>query len=380
MSEMPHTQQTQELLRLLLQQARQHALILLDPAGAVVAWFPGAEQVFGYTAAEMVGQSVYRLFTPEDLQLGLADHELEVARRDGTAEDDRWMVRKDGTRLWANGVLVALRNEAGHIAGFGKTLRDRTDVRERLDALENRVAALLKADERKNVFLGTLAHELRNPLAPLVNAVRLLGLARPGDPDLTYPTKLIERQVEFLRRLVDDLLDVTRIGAGKIDLKKEPVNLADLLSRVTEACRPEADERRQQLALLLPAGAIALEADPARLQQVFTNLLTNAIKYTPEGGRIWVKATVEGNEAVGGVEDTGVGIAPEMLPRIFEMFTQEEESRYRSEGGLGIGLSLVKDLVTLHGGSVQVRSEGKDKGSEFSVRLPLPGRADREGP
>jgi PAS domain S-box-containing protein len=371
MSETNQTRTADELLSLLIRQAREHAIILLDPRGTVVGWLGGSELVFGYTSAEMVGQSIFRLFTPEDLQRGLADHELEVARRNGAAEDDRWMVRKDGSRVWANGVVVSLRDESGRVVGFGKTLRDRTDVRAQVEALENRVAALQKADERKNIFLGTLAHELRNPLAPLVNAVQLLRLRRPDDPDLTYPVMLIERQVEFLRRLVDDLLDVTRIGAGKIELKKERVRLGELLARVVESCRARAEERRHQMELILPAGAIVVEADPSRLQQVFLNLVTNAVKYTPEGGRVWVKATMEGREAVVDVEDTGLGISPEMLPKIFDLFTQEEESRYRSEGGLGIGLSLVKSLVTLHGGTVQVRSGGKGKGSQFTVRLPL---------
>jgi PAS domain S-box-containing protein len=378
MSDPQQSKQPDELLALLLRQAKEHALILLDPRGTVVGWLGGAEQVFDYTAAEMVGQPVSRLFTPDDLQRGLADHELEVARHNGAAEDDRWMLRKDGSRVWVNGVVVALRDDSGQVVGFGKTLRDRTDVRAQIDALENRVAALLKADERKNVFLGTLAHELRNPLAPLVNAVQLLRLRRPGDPDLAYSVQLIERQVEFLRRLVDDLLDVTRIGAGKIELKKEPVSLGEVLRRVMESCRPRAEERRQHVELILPTGAIVVEGDRARLQQVFVNLVTNAVKYTPEGGRVWVKATVEGKEAAVDVEDTGMGISAEVLPKIFDLFTQEEESRYRSEGGLGIGLALVKSLVTLHGGTVQVRSGGKGKGSQFTVRLPLaPGAGER---
>jgi two-component system CheB/CheR fusion protein len=371
MAETTHAGRAEQLAGLFLQQGKDHALILLDPQGSVVAWYPGAERAFGYAAAEMLGQSLSRLFTPEDLARGLADHEFEVTRRDGSAEDDRWMVRKDGSRFWASGVVLALRDDSGQIVGFGKSLRDRTDVRAQIEALENRIVALLKADERKTLFLGTVAHELRNPLAPLKNAVQLLRLARPGDPDLAYPVSLVERQVEFLRRMVDDLMDVTRIGAGKVELKKGRVLLGELLTQVVEGFRPRAEERRQRLELLLPKGAIPLEADPDRLRQVFVNLLNNAVKYTPDGGRVWVKATVEAAEAVVGVEDTGVGIAPETLPRIFDLFTQEEESRYRSEGGLGIGLSLVKGLVTLHGGSVQVRSEGRGKGSEFTVRLPL---------
>jgi two-component system CheB/CheR fusion protein len=371
MAEGSQTRTADALLPLLLRQGKDNALILLDAQGIVVGWYPAAEWVFGYAAAEMLGQPLTRLFTPEDVRLGLADHELAVARRDGASEDDRWMVRKDGTRLWASGVLLALQDDAGHVVGFGKTLRDRTDVRARAEAVENRVAALLKADERKDVFLGTLAHELRNPLAPLANAVQLLRLTRPEDAGLALPVGIIERQVQSLRRLVDDLLDLTRIREGKVELKKEAVRLGEVLCRAVESCRPRAEGRRQHLELIVPAGAIWLQADPGRLHQVFTNLITNAVKYTPAAGHIWVKATVEGKEAVVAVEDTGVGIAPEVLPRIFDLFTQEESSRPLSGGGLGIGLSLVKNLTALHGGTVQVRSDGKGKGSEFTVRLPV---------
>lgn len=371
--------QTEELLRLLLEQDKDHALLLLDAGGRIVGWLAGAEYIFGYRAEEMIGQPVTRLFTPEDVQRGLAEHELEVARKNGRAEDDRWQVRKDGNRIWASGAVIALRDFAGEVVGFGKILRDRTDVKGQIEALENRVEALENADQRKNLFLGTLAHELRNPLAPLVNALHLIRLAGPIHENLAYPIKLIERQVDFIRRLVDDLLDITRIEAGKVQLQVGPVRLQEVLNRAVETCRPKAEERRQDLLVLLPPAPIHLDADSDRLYQVVVNLLNNAVKYTPEGGRIWLKATIEGDEAVVRVEDTGVGIDAEMLPRIFDLFTQEESSRSSSEGGLGLGLTLVKELVTLQGGTVQVRSEGRGKGSEFTVRLPLQQRAGPGG-
>jgi PAS domain S-box-containing protein len=378
MSDQRDIPQGEQLLRLLLEQNKDHALLLLDTDGRIVGWLAGAEHIFGYKTEEMIGQSAHRLFTPEDVERGLADHELEVARKDGRAEDDRWLVRKDGTRIWASGVVIALRDAAGEVVGFGKILRDRTDVKAQIEALENQVDGLTRADQRKNLFLGTLAHELRNPLAPLVNALHLIRLAGPIHENLAYPILLIERQVEFIRRMVDDLLDITRIGAGKVQLQVGLVPLQEVLNRAAEACRPRVEERRQDLRVILPPAPITLEADSDRLHQVVVNLLTNAIKYTPEGGRIWLKATVEGDEAVVRVEDNGVGITPEMLPRIFDLFTQEESSLSRSEGGLGLGLPLVKQLVTLHGGTVQVRSEGRDKGSEFTVRLPLQQRASAE--
>lgn len=370
MSEAADTPDPEILLRLLRDQDRVHALLLLDADGRITAWLAGAENVFGYRAEEIVGRSVSELFTPEDRAQGLDAHELEVARRDGHAADDRWHLRKDGTRIWVIGVLVPLR-EAGHLVGFAKILRDRTEMKQQLVELRNRIATLEKADERKNLFLGTLAHELRNPLAPLTNAAQLVRLAAADREELLYPAQVIERQLDLLRRLVDDLLDVTRVGTGKVQLKKERLALNDVLTRVADQYRPEAERRRQQFDLLLPAGRIEVDGDADRLHQVFVNLLTNAIKYTPDGGHIWLQATAEGSQAVVAVRDTGVGIAPEALPRIFELFTQEEASRPRSEGGLGLGLPLVKSLVALHGGSVQVQSEGRGKGSMFAVRLPL---------
>lgn len=362
----------EELLRLLLDQSKDHALLLLDAGGLIVGWLAGAEYIFGYQTEEILGQPVHRLFTPEDVERGLSAHELEVARKDGRAEDDRWHVRKDGSRIWVSGAVIALRDAAGQVVGFGKIMRDRTDLKAQIESLENRAETLSRADQRKNLFLGTLGHELRNPLAPLTNALHLIRLAGPISENLVYPIKLIERQVEFIRRLVDDLLDITRVAAGKVELRVQPVRLQEILNRAAEACRPRAQERRQDFQVLLPPAPITLNADADRLHQVTVNLLNNAVKYTPEGGRIWLKATIEGEEVVVRVEDTGVGIDAEMLPRIFDLFTQEESSLTRSEGGLGLGLPLVKELVALHGGTVQVRSEGRDKGSEFTIRLPLP--------
>ena len=267
--------------------------------------------------------------------------------------------------------MLALRNEKGELVGFGKILRNRTDLREQLDTLKNQVAALDVASQQKDIFLTTLSHELRNPLSPIGYAVQLIRRTADVTPELDSHLAVIERQTDALRRMVNDLVDVARLGAGKVEVRKEPISVNEVIHRSVESIAPIVREKRHQLDVLFPPTPIVVEGDPDRLQQVFVNLLNNAVKYTPEDGRIWVEGTTEGNEAVIDVADTGIGIPNELLPQIFELFTQAHASRKHGDGGLGIGLSLVKDLVTLHGGSVQVRSEGEGKGSEFTVRLPL---------
>jgi signal transduction histidine kinase len=249
------------------------------------------------------------------------------------------------------------------------------------EALQLRADQLAEADRRKDEFLGMLAHELRNPLAPIVNAVRILGLRGEGDPISERMRGMVEEQVKHMARLLDDLLDVSRITRGTIRLRREPLELAPIVHRAVEANRHLVEARGHDLAVALPAGPVWLEADPTRLVQILANLLTNAVKYTDPGGRIVLTAEVGGGEVVLQVQDTGIGIAPEMLPRIFELFVQVDRSLDRSQEGLGIGLTLVKNLVELHGGSIAAHSRGLGQGSEFIVRLPLLSRTPtREGP
>ncbi|HEX2138954.1 MAG TPA: PAS domain-containing sensor histidine kinase, partial [Woeseiaceae bacterium] len=369
----------ERLLRLLAEQSDEHAIMFLDLEGRVTWWSPGAERIFGIPASEIVGQHSSRTFTEEQVAAGMPEHEIAVASKGSAAQDDRWMERANGSRFWAMGVLLPLCDARGELIGFGKILRNRTDIKEQLESLRNQADAAAASNRRKDIFLSTLSHELRNPLAALTDAAEIIRLTAPESPDLDVPLRIINRQVENLRRLVDDLMDLSRIGAGKVELKKQVVKLQEIVERAVESTRPLIRERGHDLERILASSPVYVEADPVRLEQVFVNLLNNAAKYTPEGGKIWVKGTTEGKEAVVHVEDTGIGIPPELLPRIFKLFTQVETSRGLSKGGLGIGLSLVKRLVTLHGGSVQVRSEGDGKGSQFTVRLPLVAREHGAG-
>ncbi|WP_119157138.1 PAS domain-containing sensor histidine kinase [Caldimonas tepidiphila] len=359
------------LLELWLRQTQDHALILMDLDGRVRHWLGAAERIFGYTATEMIGQGGDILFTEEDRQRGLPVLELQEALHSPRADDDRWHVRRDGTRIWVSGSAVALRDAHGQAIGFAKVVRDHTDKRTYVETLENRLRELANAKAYKEVAVTTLAHELRNPLAPLFNAVQLIRLTPACTEAIAHPLKIIERQLDALRRLVDDLADAGRAATGKLRLHPERIDLGVLLDDLASGLRPQFEARGLALHLLVPPAPILVELDRGRFQQAVTNLLTNALRYTPSGGQVWLKATVEASQVVVRVLDTGVGLAPETLPHIFELFTRAPSAESLEPDGMGIGLALVKQIAELHGGSVEVRSEGPGKGSEFSLRLPL---------
>jgi PAS domain S-box-containing protein len=261
---------------------------------------------------------------------------------------------------------------AGVVDGAVAVLSDLTHRRLLERERERALAELQEADRRKDEFLGMLAHELRNPLAPILNGVEVLQNLGPGQAELAGEYHaIIARQAHHMKRLLDDLLDVSRVSLGKIQLHEERVDGNALLQQAVEATRPAIVERRHTLSLALAPQPLMLDADPTRLVQVFANLINNAAKYTDAGGHVAVTAAVEGGEAVVSVRDDGLGMAPELLTRAFDLFVQETRSLDRAQGGLGIGLTLVRTLVKMHGGSVRAFSEGPGRGSELVVRLPL---------
>jgi PAS domain S-box-containing protein len=373
MNENVATLDSARLLSLLLTQPSEHALIILDPQGTIVHWLAGAENVFGYSAEEVIAKPHVILFTPEDVEADAPMKELEIADAGSPAEDDRWMLRKDGVRFWATGVLQAIKSPSHKKLGYFKVLRNRTDLKGQIEKLENDVAALQEANRRKNSFISTLAHELRNPLSSLALAMELVRPELPTTDETSFALSSFDRQMEAMLRLVEDLLEVTRVHTGKVQLALEDVSLTEILKGAAETCCPHVGERTHELHLILGRQPVFIRGDAVRLRQVFVNLIENAAKYTEFGGQIWVKLLLEGAEAVVKVEDTGIGISPDVLPQIFDLFTQGEFDRTRENTGLGIGLSVVQDITRLHGGTVQVRSDGIGKGSEFTVRLPLSG-------
>jgi PAS domain S-box-containing protein len=281
-------------------------------------------------------------------------------------EMDYRLRRHDGEYRWLLDTGRPLDDPRGDFIGYIGSCVDITERREAAELLQ-------QADRRKDEFLATLGHELRNPLSPIRNGLHILRLG--GDADgRERLVGMMERQVDHLVRLVDDLLEVSRISRGKVELRRTRVELAPIVHGAVEACRPLLQQERHELLVDLPPEPVVLEADAVRLAQVVANLLNNAAKYTEAGGRIHLSARVEDDEVELSVRDSGVGIPPEMLPQVFEMFAQVNRSLGRSQGGLGIGLALVRHLVELHGGSVDAFSGGDGQGSEFVVRLPVAGR------
>jgi hypothetical protein len=357
----------EDRFRLLVESVQDYALFALDPSGKVSTWNRGAERIKGYTATEIIGSHFSRFYPAEDVQAGKCEHELEVAAREGRFEDEGWRIRKDGSAFWANVVISAVRDGTGVLVGFAKVTRDLTERKRTEEERAARLAAE-RANRTKDEFLAMLGHELRNPLSPIVTALQLIKLR--GETTWTQEHQIIERQVNHMMHLVDDLLDVSRIARGKVDLKKRQIDLRDAIAKAIEIASPLFEQRQHHLAVDALRRPLIVDGDEARLTQVFANLLTNAAKYTDPGGHVFVAVRHSGSEAVVEVRDDGSGIHPELLPRIFDLFVQGSQSAERAGGGLGLGLTLVRSLVSLHGGQVDARSEGPGLGSQFTVRLP----------
>ena len=357
-----------ERFNLLAADAIEYALFLIDEAGLVSCWNPGAERLFGYRPDEIVGQHFSRFFTPEDVINGQPEYEMATVRDVGHAHSVRWQKRKDGSQFWCQSHSTALLNESKHLHTFARVMHDLTGDQQR-QAETRRADGLAEANRGKEEFMAMLSHELRNPLSPILSALGILRQIRTNDPVIQQASAIVERQVRHMVRLVDDLLDVSRITKGKLRLETKLLELRAVANRAAESVRPLLDARRHEFSLLLPTEPLWTEGDPVRLEQVFVNLLTNAAKYTDTGGLIHMTVGREGNDAVVRVIDNGAGIPADKLAHIFDLFTQVDGSLSRSCGGLGIGLALVRVLVEMHGGRVTATSAGLGGGSQFAVKL-----------
>jgi len=359
-----------------LARTRDFAVVRLSLDGTIIGWHGAARLIFGYPEREIVGKPFDLLFIQEDRQRGIPQLELDVALRSNRSEDDRWHIRKDGSRFWGSGVVSQLHAHGGLIQGFVKVVRDRTDLRMRYLALQARIDSLASEARAQQAALVTMVHELRNPLSPLFSAAELLGqdLPRKTVHDIA---EMIKRQVEVMRGLLESARPQAAPGAQP--LRYERIQLQQALKPVVDGFAPEAAAKGIALQLILSEEPMHLEADPLRLHQMVSNLVSNAVKYTPPGGHVAVSATIEGDLVAIRVEDDGIGIDKDNLERIFELFVREGAvGAVGAVPGSGVGLAVVKDLASLHQGFVEARSAGRGTGSRFTLQLPLhrPGGGD----
>jgi PAS domain S-box-containing protein len=359
--------QSEERFRLLVEGVQDYAIYMLDSLGTVTSWNAGARRIKGYEAAEVIGKHFSRFYTPDDVEAGKPWTELAIAREQGRAEDEGWRVRKDGSKFWARVVVTPVLDSEGTLCGFAKVTQDLT-LRRHSEALELTAANV-------NDFIAVLAHELRNPLAPIRSAVQLQRISNPADPGYDKMREIIERQSGQLSRIVDDLLDISRITRGTLSIDKHPRDLGSIVNRGVETARPNIEAGKHTLEVTLPVVPARVNCDELRLTQALTNILNNAARYTDPGGRITVTVSTAESEGTPlgriSVRDTGKGIDPTLLHSIFGMFVQGKDPLQRPAAGLGVGLALTRSLVELHHGTVEARSEGVGKGSEFIISLPL---------
>lgn len=381
---------SEERFRVMVENAVDYAIFSTDPDGVIASWNAGAQRLLGYAAEEVLNQPYDIIFTPEDRASGAPAAELGRARLQGRASQDRLHVRKDGSAFWASGAVMAMNGgEKGGIVGFVKILRDQSEIRstqraieqgraDLLHALEDNQAArtaLESANAAKDRFLATLSHELRNPLAAIANAAQLLRDPALQEGELPLAAGIVQRQAATAKLLLDDLHDVARLRLGRLVMHRRLTSLSEIVEVALETTRPQLDAAGVRFDLTLPGEAETLVADPMRISQVLSNLLSNAAKYTPASRRVslLVRSTVAQLEFV--VEDEGIGMAPDIIESMFDMFSQDPAAQRHSPHGLGIGLALVRYIVVQHGGQVEGHSEGLGKGSRFVVVLPRDGAA-----
>ncbi|RYX93641.1 MAG: response regulator [Comamonadaceae bacterium] len=381
---------------------RDYAVILLDADGNIRTWNPAAGEIFGYDTAEVAGRSARLLFTEQDRAHGVFEHEMDTARAQGKAGDNRWMLRKNGSTFWAEGLLAPLfrdsgsRDSRGDVSdpaaaepgGYTKILRDGTQAWQAARALEDARDEAERANRAKDRFLAVLSHELRTPLTPIGAAAHVLEHNASVAPEHRHLLPMIRRNVALEARLIDDLLDLTAITSGKVNLRMAPVDMHRLVGVVIDMLADQVSERQLRLSVQLEAQTAYVEADEARMHQVIWNILRNAVKFTAPGGAITLKTESVAGQFIFSCTDNGIGIEPAALSRIFTAFEQADTEVSERFGGLGLGLAIARGLVNEHDGELSVRSDGRGEGATFTLMLnalpdgdsagtlPVPGSAD----
>lgn len=365
----------EEHFRLLVESVRDYAIFILDAEGYVATWNDGAQRIKGYLSGEIIGRHFSRFYPIEEVRSGKCELELRLAGSEGRFEDEGWRKRKDGTLFWANVIITALRDDQGQLIGFAKVTRDLTERRKseeeriRLAAEQQARAAADAANRAKDGFLAHISHELRTPLNAILGWAKLLERGGLDDTRRSRGTQALVRNAEAMTSLIDDLLDVARIISGKMRLDLEPVDFSLVVERALDSVRLQAESKG--VALCQTLGAVGMvKGDASRLQQVVWNLLTNAIKFTPKGGSVEIALQQVGANVELTVRDTGIGITADKLELVFESFWQERRAQGPGGVGLGLGLSICRNLVELHEGHIFATSTGPDRGACFTVHLP----------
>jgi PAS domain S-box-containing protein len=377
---------SEERFRLLVEGVADYAIFMLDANGRIATWNVGAERIKGYTAADIIGRHFSIFYPREARESGWPEHELLVAAEKGSFVDEGWRVRKDGSMLWANVTITALRHDDGRLLGFAKLTRDLTERRQaeaaelasqqRDELLQAERSARMEAQRAtrvKDEFLATLSHELRTPLSAILGWTQVLRRAGDSDKpvDLERAIEVIDRNARAQVKLIDDLLDLSRIMAGKVRLDVQPIALLDVVQAAVDSALPSAEAKDVRLTSQLDPAASTVHGDSGRLQQVVWNLLTNAIKFTPKGGQVQVTLQRIGPRLELSISDSGIGIPASYLPHVFDRFSQQDSSTTRAFGGLGLGLAICRQLVELHGGTIRASSAGEGQGASFVVELPV---------
>ncbi|MEO7160027.1 MAG: PAS domain-containing protein [Polaromonas sp.] len=359
----------EERLRIAAETTKDYAILTIDEEGLVTTWNQGAVRLFGYAEAEVVGQSFALLFTPEERAAGAPEAELRGAREEGRSMDERWHLRKDGSTFYCSGVVTRLE---GKVGGFAKIARDMTESITLQNSRDEQLKFEQQANELKDQFLAVMSHELKHPLN-LIQVNTELLISQPevrALPAVMRAGETIRLAVASQTQIIDDLLDLSRARTGKLTLRLAPVALNEVMSLIAEAARESAAQKGLSLQYEGAAEDLVALCDRVRTEQVFWNLINNAIKFTPEGGCVSVTLVRDGSFAKFSVSDTGQGIAPEFLPRIFSLFAQAPAQANHQNMGLGVGLTLVRDLVVAQGGKVLAESAGLSQGATFTVWLP----------
>lgn len=365
-------------LRSIIESVRDYAVINITPEGMIEGWSSGAETTFQWKESDILGHPFSQIWTEEDKARGSPQKELNLAESAGVAPDNRWHVKADGQRIFVVGNCRPVRNAEKTLTGFVKICRDETENKqaqiERQSLFESEQNARVVAEQAgrmKDEFLATLSHELRTPLNSIIGWIQIIKRKGYKAEEVETGLGIIDRNARAQAQIIEDILDMSRIISGKLHLNLQKVDLIQLVQAGIDTIKPAADLKDIHLEIVLDPDAATSVGDPQRLHQIFWNLLSNAVKFTPKGGRVEVRLERKNSRTEVHISDTGQGIEPAFLPNVFDRFRQGDASTTRQHGGLGIGLSIVKQLVELHGGTASVTSLGKGQGSTFSVILPI---------